>query len=87
VCADLAGIRAAGDVLWRNPHLSSAAYAIFPLLDAGGRPHAIVTVGGPRDRFDLERIEAFAPRLTSILQPLRDHARLFPAPHPSWTAA
>jgi DNA-binding IclR family transcriptional regulator len=85
ICADLAGIRAAGDVLWRNPHVSSAAYAIFPLLDGKGRPHAIVTVGGPRDRFDLERIQTLAPHLAAILHPLRDHARLFPAPHPSWT--
>jgi DNA-binding IclR family transcriptional regulator len=84
---DIAGIRAAGDVLWRNPHTASAAYAIFPILDAAGRPHAIVTVGGPRDRFDLERIEQLAPQLAAILQPMRDHARLFAAPHPSWTDA
>ena len=67
-------------VLWRNPHLSSAAYAILPVLDSEKRPHAIITIGGPRERFDLPEIEALLPRIRAILAPLETHARLFPAP-------
>ena len=79
VWRDLRAIRAVPYVLWRNPHLSSAAYAILPLLDAAKRPHAIITIGGPRDRFDLEQIQALLPRFGSILAPLEVQARLFPA--------
>jgi len=60
--------------------LSSAAYAILPILDAQRRPHAIITLGGPRERFDLPQIEALLPRIRAILAPLENHARLFPAP-------
>jgi DNA-binding IclR family transcriptional regulator len=80
VWEDVKAIRAAPQVLWRNPHLSSAAYAIFPICDAEGRAHAIVTVGGPRERFDLPHIEAYLPRMRAILEALEKRARLFPAP-------
>ncbi|HEY4264305.1 MAG TPA: IclR family transcriptional regulator [Micropepsaceae bacterium] len=77
---DIAAIRAVPFLLWRNPHASSAAYAIFPVCDASGHPHAILTVGGPRERFDLAEIEARLPRMRAILEPLEREARLFPAP-------
>ena len=80
VWRDIRDIRAAPYVLWRNPHLSSAAYAILPILDQDKRPHAIITIGGPRERFDLAQIQALVPRIRSILSPLEAHARLFPAP-------
>jgi IclR family acetate operon transcriptional repressor len=80
VWQDIAAIRAAPYVLWRNPYASSAAYAIFPVRDASGRPHAILTIGGPRERFDLEQIQAQLPRMHAILEPLQREARLFPAP-------
>lgn len=76
---DVKRIRASAAVVWRNPVLTSAAYAIFPLLDASARPHGIVTVGGPRERFDLDRISATLPRMTEILAPLAQHLRFFPA--------
>ena len=79
VWRDISGIRAAPYVLWRNPHLSSAAYAILPVLDSEKRPHAIITIGGPRERFDLDRIETLLPRIAAILAPLESQARLFPA--------
>ena len=79
VWRDLRTIRAEPYVLWRNPYLSSAAYAILPVLDGEKRPHAIITIGGPRERFDLDRIEALLPRIASILAPLEGQARLFPA--------
>jgi DNA-binding IclR family transcriptional regulator len=77
---DIGAIRAVPFVLWRNPHLSSAAYAIFPIRDEAGRAHAIVTIGGPRERFDLPQIEEYLPRMRAILEPLESQARLFPAP-------
>ncbi len=76
---DVKRIRANSAVVWRNPVLTSAAYAIFPLLDHSSRPHAIVTVGGPRERFDLDRINTTLPRMTEILAPLSQHLRFFPA--------
>ena len=80
VWRDVRDIRAVPYVLWRNPHLSSAAYAILPLLDAEKRPHAVITIGGPRERFDLPQIEALLPRIRAILSSLETHARLLPAP-------
>jgi DNA-binding IclR family transcriptional regulator len=77
---DIRAIRSVPYVLWRNPHRSSAAYAILPILDRKKRPHAIITIGGPRERFDLNRIEALLPRIETILAPLENHARLFAAP-------
>lgn len=80
VWRDIRDIRGVPYVLWRNPHLSSTAYAILPVLDAEKRPHAIITIGGPRERFDLPQIEALLPRIGAILAPLERHARLFSAP-------
>jgi DNA-binding IclR family transcriptional regulator len=80
VWQDIRAIRAVPYVVWRNPHHASAAYAIFPIRDAAGRPHAIVTVGGPRERFDFKQIEAALPRMRAILEPLEREARLFAAP-------
>jgi DNA-binding IclR family transcriptional regulator len=77
---DILDIRATPYVLWRNPLLPRAAYAIFPILDQAGRPHAIVTVGGPAERFDLPKVAALAPRMQAILEPLQREARLFAAP-------
>ena len=70
VWRDIREIRAVPYVLWRNPHLSSAAYAILPLLDAQRRPHAIITIGGPRERFDLPQIEALLPRIGDAGRPM-----------------
>jgi DNA-binding IclR family transcriptional regulator len=80
VWKDIRKIRAAPYVLWRNPHLSSAAYAILPILDAEKRAHGIITIGGPRERFDLDQIEARLPRIVSILAPLESQAGSFAAP-------
>jgi DNA-binding IclR family transcriptional regulator len=77
---DLLAIRRTPHVLWRNPHLSGAAYAIFPIRDEAERPHAILTIGGPVERFDLPRVEELLPRMRAILEPLEREARMFPAP-------
>jgi len=80
VWEDIRAIRSMPHVLWRNPHVASAAYAIFPVKDEAGRAHAIITIGGPRERFDLPQIQAQLPRMRAILEPLEHEARLFPAP-------
>jgi DNA-binding IclR family transcriptional regulator len=80
VWKDIAEIRSAPYVLWRNPHLASAAYAIFPVLDEARHPHAIVTVGGPRERFDLPRIKELLPQMLDALEPLERQARLLLSP-------
>ena len=79
VWEDIERIRGQGHVVWRNPVHANAAYVIFPLLDASHRPHGIVTMGGPRERFDLDRIHAALPRMLEILLPLQQHLRFFPA--------
>jgi len=77
---DIFAIRRQPYVLWRNPHRSSAAYAIFPILDASARPHAIITIGGPVERFDLPQIEEQLPSMRKIHELLEREARLFSAP-------
>src|SRR5262249_29134855 len=56
VWGDVTRLRRDGYITWRNPQQYGANYIAFPLLDAQGRPHGLVTVGGPRERFGPERI-------------------------------
>jgi DNA-binding IclR family transcriptional regulator len=79
VWRDVHEIRARGYIVWQNPQQYSAAYVAFPLLDPGGRPHGIVTVGGPWERFDPEQIRARLPAIQAVLDPLRQQCRLYPA--------
>ncbi len=79
---DVRNLRRSDHVLWRNPHHSSAAYVIFPLLDEFKRPHAIITVGGPRERFDIERASKLLPEMLVPIEAVRQQARRFPAPQP-----
>jgi DNA-binding IclR family transcriptional regulator len=80
VWQDIRAIREMPHVLWRNPHLASAAYAIFPVRDSEDRAHAIITIGGPRERFDLPQIEMLLPEIRNVMEPLQREARLIPAP-------
>lgn len=72
---DVARVRRDGFVTWRNPQQYGANYIAFPLLDGAGRPHALITVGGPLERFGPERIAQLMPPMLAILQPLRQHCR------------
>jgi DNA-binding IclR family transcriptional regulator len=76
---DIARVRHADHVVWRNPRAFSAAYVTFPLLDNADRPHGIITVGGPLERFGRERIESLLPTITTALAPLQQQCRLFSA--------
>jgi DNA-binding IclR family transcriptional regulator len=72
---DVARVRRDGFVTWRNPQQYGANYIAFPLLDGAGRPHALITAGGPLERFGPERIAQLMPPMQAILQPLRQHCR------------
>ena len=72
---DIEKIRRDGLITWRNPQQYGANYIAFPLLDGAGRPHALVTVGGPLERFGPERIAGLVPQMGAVLEPLQRHCR------------
>ena len=75
VLDDVAKIRRDGFVTWRNPQQYGANYVAFPLLDGAGRPHGLITVGGPFERFGPARIVALMAPMRAILEPLERHCR------------
>lgn len=79
IWSDVRRVRRDGYLTWRNPQQYSSAYIGFPILDGAGRPHALVTIGGPMERFTADRIKAELPRMLAILEPLRQQGRLVPA--------
>jgi DNA-binding IclR family transcriptional regulator len=72
---DVARLRRDGHITWRNPQQYGANYIAFPLLDRAGRPHALITVGGPLERFGPQRIAELMAPMRAILQPVAQHAR------------
>ena len=76
---DIVRMRRNGFATWRNPQQYGANYVAFPLLDGGGRPHALVTAGGPLERFGPQRVEALMPALRALLAPLQQHCRHVPS--------
>jgi DNA-binding IclR family transcriptional regulator len=76
---DISEIRRQGYVMWQNPQQYSAAYIAFPLLDNADRPHGIVTVGGPWERFGPAQIAAQLPAIRAVVEPLQQQCRLHPA--------
>jgi DNA-binding IclR family transcriptional regulator len=79
VWKELRQLRAAPHVVWRNPRQFGAAYITTPLLDDADRPHAIITIGGPLERFGPERIASLVPGVTAALAPLKQQCRLYAA--------
>jgi DNA-binding IclR family transcriptional regulator len=79
VWRDIAAMRRDGFITWRNPQQYGANYIAFPVLDASDRPHALITVGGPLERFGPQRIAELMPRMRAVLQPLQQHGRHVPA--------
>jgi DNA-binding IclR family transcriptional regulator len=77
---EIRAMRGADYVTWRSPKQFGGAYVSFPIPGADGRLHAIVTIGGPMERFDPERIV----RLNAIwaaVEQLRQQCLAFvPAP-------
>jgi len=72
---DVARLRREGFITWRNPQQYGANYIAFPLRDTQGRPHALVTVGGPLERFGPARIAELMAPMRAILAPVEQHAR------------
>ena len=72
---DVARARRDGFITWRNPQQYGANYIAFPLLDRAGRPHALITVGGPLERFGPQRIAELMAPMRAILDPVAQHAR------------
>jgi DNA-binding IclR family transcriptional regulator len=80
VWADIARVRRDGYLTWRNPQQQYGAnYIGLPLLDGAGRPHALVTVGGPLERFGPARVDELMRPMRAILNPLRQQCRLVSA--------
>ena len=72
---DVTRIRRAGFATWRNPQQYGANYVGFTLLDGAGRPHGMITVGGPYERFGPARVDALLPAMQTILAPVQLHCR------------
>jgi DNA-binding IclR family transcriptional regulator len=72
---DIARVRRNGFATWRNPQQYGANYIAFPLLDGAGRPHGLITVGGPLERFGPARVAELMAPIASVLRPLQQHCR------------
>ena len=79
IWADIRQVRRDGHLIWSNARQYSSAYVGLPILDSADRPHALVTIGGPMERFTRAQIETQLPRMEAILAPLRQQCRLLPA--------
>lgn len=80
VWADVRALRGRSQVVWRSPRQFDAAYVAFPIPGLNKRLHGVVTVGGPMDRFDPDRLVQQGPAMAAIKR-LRDHcAALTPVP-------
>lgn len=76
---DIETVRRDGYIMWQGAEQFGALYVALPLLDRANRPHAAVTIGGPRERFSQARAQELLPKILAILRPLQDRARLIPA--------
>lgn len=79
IWADIRRVRRDGYLVWSNARQYGSAYIGLPILDSADRPHALITIGGPLERFAQAQIETQRPRLEAVLEPLRQQCRLFPA--------
>jgi DNA-binding IclR family transcriptional regulator len=76
---ELSQIRRDGYIVWTSPKYE-AAYITVPLLDGRARLHAVLTVGGPLERFPTEVAAKLRAEIEAVIVPLRERLRLFPAP-------
>ena len=79
VWADIRQMRGADHITWRSAKQFGAAYVAFPVPGVDGRLHAIVTIGGPMERFDPERAAAL-DEIKSTIDRLRQRCLAFVPP-------
>lgn len=77
---DVHAVRRDGYIAWSNPEQYGGSYIAFPVLDGEGRPHAVISIGAPTERFPVSRFLEMLPRFRAILVELQLRARLLPAP-------
>lgn len=76
---EVARVRRQGFAQGYGDHYTHGNYISFPVLDHAGRPHAAITVGGPPNRFTLERIERLLPSMLEIMKEMNRHSQRFAA--------
>jgi DNA-binding IclR family transcriptional regulator len=59
-------------------HYTAGTYIAFPVLDSEERPHAAITVGGPRERFTQQRVDELLPAMLEIMEELNRKSRMHP---------
>jgi DNA-binding IclR family transcriptional regulator len=79
VWADIRQMRGADHITWRSAKQFGATYVAFPVPGVDGRLHAIVTIGGPMERFDPERAAAL-DEIKSTIDRLRQRCLAFVPP-------
>jgi DNA-binding IclR family transcriptional regulator len=79
VWADIRQMRGADHITWRSAKQFGATYVAFPVPGVDGRLHAIVTIGGPMERFDPERAAAL-DEIKSTVDRLRQRCLAFVPP-------
>jgi DNA-binding IclR family transcriptional regulator len=56
-----------------------AVFAAFPLCDQSGRPHGSITVGGPVERFNMDRAQALLPAIQRVITRAQQQVKPIPA--------
>jgi DNA-binding IclR family transcriptional regulator len=72
-------IRDQGFSITQSTSLFNATYVAFPVVDSNGRPHAAIAVGGPRERFTLDRVSALLPNMRNVVAELNRRTAPIPA--------
>jgi len=63
----------------RGEGRAEATYLAFPVIDMAGRPHAALTIGGPRERFSIEAATRLIPAAQRVVVEANRDACLIPA--------
>lgn len=83
---DVREIRAQGYISWVSTQQYGGTYIAFPVLDAEDRPHGVISVGGPSERFTVDVVAKALPRMQELMTQLRTRSRLLPAAAPMMPA-
>ena len=78
VWRQIQAIRGKDHLIWQNPDRFDAAYVCFPIPSLNGPLHGIVTIGGPRERFDPEA-EVRKGEIVAAVARLRQQCAALPA--------